>query len=69
MEGQMNIFDYMDGIQGYHYCNGCENAKFKENTKNGSLYWCNIARAYITEHSTDWMCRKHGGMYERRKIR
>lgn len=30
---QMNLFDYMDEIQGYHLCSGCARAKYKERTR------------------------------------
>lgn len=68
MDGQLNLFDYADEVQGYHLCSGCEKAKFKEHTKSGDLWFCNITRQFITSHSFDWMCKKSKGVsqFERR---
>ena len=68
MDGQIDIFDYLDDVQGFHYCCGCEKAKFKEHSKHGDLWFCNETRQYITSLSFDWMCKKSKGhsLFERR---
>lgn len=66
---QMNLFDYMDEIQGYHLCSGCAKAKYKERTRRGMDVWyCSEMRAFITPSTTDWICRNGRGrsLYERR---
>lgn len=68
IKGQIDLFSYMDEIQEFHHCSGCNNAKFKEHGKNGDLYWCNLTRNVITEHTQDWLCKHQKGssQYERR---
>lgn len=54
MEGQLNLFTWQDEQRGYHYCKDCENAKWKERTKDGTNLWfCGKHHAFITEHSID----------------
>lgn len=68
MNDQISIFDWMDEAEPIHYCKDCVNANFKFNDKEGNpFWWCNIARAYITIHSFDWLCKQKGGCFERRK--
>ena len=58
---QMNIFDFLDEVEEWHKCTDCVHAKFKEQMRDGNpLYYCNEARSYITIHSYDWICKKHG---------
>lgn len=68
MQGQMNIFEYMDEVSDYRYCKNCKRAKYKERCAEIELWWCNDTRQYITEASLDWMCKKSKGhsLYERR---
>ena len=62
---QMNMFDYLDERTGYHYCNQCEHAKFKERTMSGiNVYYCHIAHSYITDHTIDITF--HKNCFERR---
>lgn len=50
----MNMFDYFEDRQGYHYCKNCEYAKFKEKTRNGNdLWYCGKHHSFITEHTID----------------
>lgn len=65
MYEQMNLFDYLDDTQGYHYCKNCKNAKFKERSQSaGDIYYCHIARSFITEHTIDITF--HKNCFERR---
>lgn len=51
---QMNLFDYFEDRQGYHYCRDCESAKFKEKTLRGTTLWfCGKHHMFITEHTID----------------
>lgn len=62
---QMSLFDYTDERQGFHHCNQCKNAKFKERTRSGiNVYYCNVVRSYITDHSIDITF--HKNCFERR---
>ena len=67
MDGQMNMFDYLDEQIGFHHCSECENAKYKETMKDGNpIYWCNEVRSYITIYSGNWLCAKKGNLFKRR---
>ena len=64
-EGQMSLFDFIEQPIEQHRCCECEKAKFKERTSNGiSLWWCNTARAYITEYTIEAIF--HKNCFERR---
>lgn len=65
IEGQMHLFDFIDEPIESQRCIECAKAKFKERTGSGvSLYWCNTARAYITEHTISAIF--HKNCFERR---
>lgn len=64
-EGQMTLFDFIEEPREMRRCIECENAKFKELLRNGiAIYYCNKARAYITEHTLE--CTFHKNCFERR---
>ena len=66
IEGQMHLLDFIDApTEECHKCVECAKVKFKERTGSGvSLYWCNTARAYITEYTIDAIF--HKNCFERR---
>lgn len=68
IDGQMNLFDYVDEQQGKHMCVSCAKAKFKERVKDSNFYFCGEMHCFITEHTFDWICKQGRGrsMFERR---
>lgn len=62
----MNILEFIDAPVELNRCIECENAKFKEITGKGiAIYYCHVARAYITEHTLE--ATFHKNCFKRRK--
>lgn len=65
ISGQMSLFDFIDEPIEMHKCVECQNAKFKEILRNGiALYYCHVARSYITVHTLERTF--HKNCFERR---
>lgn len=65
MQGQIDIFDYMDSAIGFHSCLNCKNCRqtdlFKPYVDSKGVYhnlgFCNLTRQVITEHTLSWICK------------
>lgn len=72
MDGQLNLFEYIDDERGFSYCTTCENCKhtdlFKDyvdrNGESHFLAFCNQTRSVITDKTGSWLCKNEN--YKRR---
>lgn len=65
MDGQINLFDYIDEQQGFSSCQTCEHCHQTDlckcyTDKNGVFHFlgfCNQVRQCITENTGSWLCK------------
>lgn len=56
MDGQITLFEYVEGKEPFHSCFNCENAKRTELFRDGKILFCNKTRQCITEKTESWLC-------------
>lgn len=68
IEGQIDLWEAgMTRQEEMQYCRDCAHAKYREQVNGNPIWYCNVARAFITIHSFNWLCRNKSEGFERRK--